>query len=142
MATSAGRWGLRNRCSTHRIFKYSRDWVRARSSGRMKGIPSGMTKKERRTMEVKALLTVACAALALPLAAQRQGPLPPPPPGAVAPSGASGDPANTNAVRQETSSHITNEPPALPAEQRSEEHTSELQSLRHLVCRLLLEKKK
>src|SRR5258705_10888464 len=27
-------------------------------------------------------------------------------------------------------------------EDRSEEHTSELQSLRHLVCRLLLEKKK
>src|SRR5262245_64340816 len=52
------------------------------------------------------------------------------------------------------------EPPRVPAEQpgfhpdrpaalrhsrppdRSEEHTSELQSLRHLVCRLLLEKKK
>src|SRR5262245_64226335 len=39
-------------------------------------------------------------------------------------------------------------PPArLPAlrlkrVERSEEHTSELQSLRHLVCRLLLEKKK
>src|SRR5437899_8339762 len=28
-----------------------------------------------------------------------------------------------------------------PASSRSEEHTSELQSLRHLVCRLLLEKK-
>src|SRR5947199_5631784 len=28
-----------------------------------------------------------------------------------------------------------------PAINRSEEHTSELQSLRHLVCRLLLEKK-
>src|SRR5437899_5098115 len=28
------------------------------------------------------------------------------------------------------------------AQTRSEEHTSELQSLRHLVCRLLLEKKK
>src|SRR5438045_442339 len=28
------------------------------------------------------------------------------------------------------------------ANTRSEEHTSELQSLRHLVCRLLLEKKK
>src|SRR5438045_4238044 len=28
------------------------------------------------------------------------------------------------------------------AEPRSEEHTSELQSLRHIVCRLLLEKKK
>src|SRR5262245_64636660 len=36
--------------------------------------------------------------------------------------------------------------PARPgcgtAASRSEEHTSELQSLRHLVCRLLLEKKK
>src|SRR5205814_5456299 len=30
----------------------------------------------------------------------------------------------------------------VPADGRSEEHTSELQSLRHLVCRLLLEKKK
>src|SRR5205814_10722986 len=29
----------------------------------------------------------------------------------------------------------------LEAQKRSEEHTSELQSLRHLVCRLLLEKK-
>src|SRR5262245_39416028 len=28
-----------------------------------------------------------------------------------------------------------------PGDARSEEHTSELQSLRHLVCRLLLEKK-
>src|SRR5258705_9398431 len=28
-----------------------------------------------------------------------------------------------------------------PKRKRSEEHTSELQSLRHLVCRLLLEKK-
>src|SRR5258705_5635336 len=31
---------------------------------------------------------------------------------------------------------------ARSAVARSEEHTSELQSLRHLVCRLLLEKKK
>src|SRR5262245_62441886 len=31
---------------------------------------------------------------------------------------------------------------ASVATTRSEEHTSELQSLRHLVCRLLLEKKK
>src|SRR5258708_27520711 len=30
----------------------------------------------------------------------------------------------------------------FPAERRSEEHTSELQSPDHLVCRLLLEKKK
>src|SRR2546422_7183207 len=33
-------------------------------------------------------------------------------------------------------------PRAAPAEPRSEEHTSELQSRLHLVCRLLLEKKK
>src|SRR5258705_5296983 len=30
----------------------------------------------------------------------------------------------------------------IQVRKRSEEHTSELQSLRHLVCRLLLEKKK
>src|ERR1035441_11048190 len=30
---------------------------------------------------------------------------------------------------------------AITSNSRSEEHTSELQSLRHLVCRLLLEKK-
>src|SRR5947199_919248 len=33
-------------------------------------------------------------------------------------------------------------PPYAARPGRSEEHTSELQSLRHLVCRLLLEKKK
>src|SRR5205814_2469652 len=33
-------------------------------------------------------------------------------------------------------------PPRTVKAVRSEEHTSELQSLRHLVCRLLLEKKK
>src|SRR5258705_4773804 len=37
-------------------------------------------------------------------------------------------------------SSCTSIPICHPA--RSEEHTSELQSLRHLVCRLLLEKKK
>src|SRR2546425_7316050 len=34
------------------------------------------------------------------------------------------------------------DPPSALREQRSEEHTSELQSLAYLVCRLLLEKKK
>src|SRR6266511_5606474 len=33
-------------------------------------------------------------------------------------------------------------PPPWPADTRSEEHTSELQSRENLVCRLLLEKKK
>src|SRR5437899_7046960 len=36
----------------------------------------------------------------------------------------------------------TTSPSDLHPVMRSEEHTSELQSLRHLVCRLLLEKKK
>src|SRR2546423_4471497 len=44
--------------------------------------------------------------------------------------------------------HIDREPPpaqereTLEPKRRSEEHTSELQSLAYLVCRLLLEKKK
>src|SRR5437899_7168708 len=38
--------------------------------------------------------------------------------------------------------HLVHEPlPLQLGKARSEEHTSELQSLRHLVCRLLLEKK-
>src|SRR5262245_65065808 len=44
------------------------------------------------------------------------------------------------------SSRSTTWPPrtrtSAASQARSEEHTSELQSLRHLVCRLLLEKKK
>src|SRR5690349_22018108 len=38
--------------------------------------------------------------------------------------------------------HRQNHPTIAPARLRSEEHTSELQSRRDLVCRLLLEKKK
>src|SRR5438876_8623701 len=39
-------------------------------------------------------------------------------------------------------SEALSEPPAQASKRRSEEHTSELQSPVHLVCRLLLEKKK
>src|SRR5437899_7152543 len=42
-----------------------------------------------------------------------------------------GAPAKSSGARRRKSAGIS----------RSEEHTSELQSLRHLVCRLLLEKK-
>src|SRR5438045_5479165 len=47
-------------------------------------------------------------------------------------------------TRVQTIHAILGLPPLATAEDRgrSEEHTSELQSLRHLVCRLLLEKKK
>src|SRR5262245_65860047 len=44
---------------------------------------------------------------------------------------------NSEAIRRQAS-----RPAAGREACRSEEHTSELQSLRHLVCRLLLEKKK
>src|SRR5687767_15686572 len=49
-----------------------------------------------------------------------------------------GRPANVNARLQSAE----NASPPIPCRQRSEEHTSELQSLAYLVCRLLLEKKK
>src|SRR5438552_13831963 len=44
--------------------------------------------------------------------------------------------------RARLSSGPTNSSPSSPESTRSEEHTSELQSPDHLVCRLLLEKKK
>src|SRR5262245_63398568 len=49
------------------------------------------------------------------------------------PEGSAGDLATAHEV------HLV---PGGAPRGRSEEHTSELQSLRHLVCRLLLEKKK
>src|SRR5262249_60817769 len=48
-------------------------------------------------------------------------------------------PRRTHAAAKPARSPIT---PALRRHARSEEHTSELQSLTNLVCRLLLEKKK
>src|SRR5437899_8796444 len=45
-------------------------------------------------------------------------------------------------LRECASRHYRLSKPHYQAFPRSEEHTSELQSLRHLVCRLLLEKKK
>src|SRR5947199_3352012 len=54
-----------------------------------------------------------------------------------------------HALRQVAAKAERQQPPVClglsirqPLAIRSEEHTSELQSLRHLVCRLLLEKKK
>src|SRR5258705_7291969 len=49
--------------------------------------------------------------------------------------------ATTNAQQARDECPPRPHPKRVLAE-RSEEHTSELQSLRHLVCRLLLEKKK
>ena len=67
---------------------------------------------------VGALLLVGGMVFALPLASQHQGPLPPPPQRADAPASApAAVPAMTSATRREASSHITNEPPAMPVEQ-------------------------
>src|SRR5437899_4086785 len=52
-------------------------------------------------------------------------------------------PWGTTLSKKYTITYPRPRPPRAPsAAARSEEHTSELQSLRHLVCRLLLEKKK
>src|SRR5689334_24194684 len=45
-------------------------------------------------------------------------------------------------VRQRADQRALLRQPGAPGELRSEKHTSELQSQFHLVCRLLLEKKK
>src|SRR5438045_4803331 len=51
-------------------------------------------------------------------------------------------PSPKNATPTRGSPRSLNDSAAPVIAGRSEEHTSELQSLRHLVCRLLLEKKK
>src|SRR3712207_8039714 len=51
-------------------------------------------------------------------------------------------PASSNRRTREVASGLDLEREAPSGWQRSEEHTSELQSRQYLVCRLLLEKKK
>src|SRR3712207_7471671 len=57
----------------------------------------------------------------------------------VAPRTSSGDHHHGDS---ETAIHVLRGHPVFVFAQRSEEHTSELQSRQYLVCRLLLEKKK
>jgi hypothetical protein len=74
--------------------------------------------KQCRKFGPSALWMLAFAAFAIPMAAQQQqGPLPPPPPGTVIPSNVPAEPSRTNPSPQVTSSHTTNEPPAVPVEQ-------------------------
>src|SRR3712207_7917056 len=69
---------------------------------------------------------------------QRTGPL------AVSSANRSGEPTPSEipAVVEQLGGHVGVFFDAGPAPDRSEEHTSELQSRQYLVCRLLLEKKK
>ena len=96
----------------------------------MRAILSVKADEERKKMGIRALLMVACAVLALPLVAQRQGPLPPPPPGTVAPSSAPVDPTKTNAPRQATASPISNEPPPVPVQQIIQKFTEHEEEFR------------
>src|SRR2546429_1871308 len=63
-------------------------------------------------------------------------------PGPTTRSGASTLAASSSYARTSAGTVDETEMPSTPSRSRSEEHTSELQSRLHLVCRLLLEKKK
>src|SRR5205823_14551939 len=61
----------------------------------------------------------------------------------LSPGARSRRPPSPRSARRESSPNAGRSPRGRPARRtRSEEHTSELQSLAYLVCRLLLEKKK
>ena len=70
----------------------------------------------RRAMGARALLLMASGLLAVTLGAQQKGPLPPPPPGTVAPTSTPSAPSKESSGGPQRSSHITNEPPAIPVE--------------------------
>jgi hypothetical protein len=80
----------------------------------MLGLIHETTKLQRMGIGIRVLLVFAGVVLAMPLAAQQRGPLPPPPSGTVIPSNA---PGKASPTPQERSSHITNDPPAMPVEQ-------------------------
>src|SRR5260370_36728953 len=88
-----------------------------RSQERMRTVISKIFVNECNTLGVITLLVMACTVLPLPMAAQRQGPLPPPPPGTAALSSAPAESAKKNASGQETPSHVTSEPPGVPVQQ-------------------------
>src|SRR2546425_6534932 len=64
------------------------------------------------------------------------------PPPCLTPARSRAPAAHTSRAPWATPGHPSGDPRAPPGARRSEEHTSELQSLAYLVCRLLLEKKK
>jgi hypothetical protein len=83
----------------------------------MNGIISVILRNSSTRAKFVTLLVIGGAVLALPLAAQRQGPLPPPPPGTVVPSSAPVEPPKANLPLQEASSRVDTAPPAVPVQQ-------------------------
>ena len=75
-----------------------------------------MSKDGKRT-GIRLLLLIASSLLAGSLGAQQKGPLPPPPPGSVTPVTAPPTAGKAGSGAQDRSSHITNEPPAIPVQQ-------------------------
>jgi hypothetical protein len=98
----------------------------------MSEVISGVVPKERKN-SVAMLLIAASVTFALPVAAQRQGPLPPPPTGTVAPSAPPAERVKTNAPQQEVSSRINTDTPAVPVQeiiQKFTEHEAEFRKER------------
>src|SRR5713101_7151555 len=98
----------------------------------MREVISVVTGSKRKRLGSCALVICACATLALPISAQRQGPLPPPP-GTVVPSSAPAESAKANAPRQEASSRINTDAPAVPVQeiiQKFTEHEDEFRKER------------
>jgi hypothetical protein len=96
----------------------------------MRGAISVSVKKERMKAGVGALLLLAGGLPALPLSAQQQGPLPLPTQRNDASPGAPITAPSTNSGPQRASSHITNEPPALPVEQIIQKFANSEEQLR------------
>lgn len=82
----------------------------------MNRISSETAEKEQKQMRVRTLFLVACGALALPMLAQRQGPMAPTR-GTGLTANAPADPPTMNIPQQETPSRISNEQPAVPVQQ-------------------------
>jgi len=96
----------------------------------MNGVLFDLAGKQRRKIGVSALWMLAFAALAMPVATQQQGPLAPPPRGTVVPSSAPAEPSRTDSSPQMASSHISNEPPAIPVEQIIQKFTQHEEEFR------------
>src|SRR5207244_8614343 len=95
--------------------------------------PDPTSPQQEPTMKASALLALGLA-IALPVAAQQRQ--------VISPPGTAVGLPFSPAVRVGNMVYLSGQIGNRPGTRRSEEHTSELQSPDHLVCRLLLEKKK